>query len=63
MNVYFECRGCGALFLAKQERGVAPNGRSGTFHCEHCGSLVHHWAGLYSFSDWKYVRPDDQDEG
>jgi hypothetical protein len=56
MIVYFSCRGCGAVYTAVQERGAAPVISSGLFSCLRCGKPVHHWSGIYRYTDWKRVE-------
>ncbi|MGY4572514.1 DNA-directed RNA polymerase subunit RPC12/RpoP [Bradyrhizobium sp. USDA 3256] len=55
MLVYFSCRRCGTIYSAIQERLSTPVTSSGLFSCVRCGTPVHHWAGLYSYTDWKRV--------
>jgi hypothetical protein len=56
MIVYFSCHGCAAVYSAVQERSAAPVISSGLFNCLCCGKPVHHWAEIYSFTDWKCVE-------
>ncbi|MGY4311229.1 transcription elongation factor Elf1 [Bradyrhizobium sp. JR3.5] len=52
-KVYFSCRGCGTIYSASQERSSTP--ASGLFSCLTCGKPVHHWSGIYDYTDWKRV--------
>ena len=52
-KVYFSCRGCGTIYSASQERSSTP--ASGLFSCLNCGKPVHHWSGIYDYTDWKCV--------
>lgn len=45
-----------------QERGAIAVVASATFKCKHCGKTVHHWSGMYTYSDWKSVGSHDEDE-
>ncbi|MVT63551.1 hypothetical protein GPL21_00285 [Bradyrhizobium pachyrhizi] len=55
MIVYFSCHGCGTIYSAVQERSSTPVISSGLFNCLHCGKPVHHWSGIYNYTDWKSV--------
>ncbi|WP_194459881.1 hypothetical protein [Bradyrhizobium sp. CCBAU 53421] len=65
VTVYFTCPGCGIVYSAIQKRGGNHSNTSGTFDCEQCGTLVHHWAGLYDYIEWRIASllrppPDEQ---
>lgn len=55
MIVYFSCPGCDAVYSAVQEPSAAPVIGSGLFSCLSCEKPVHHWTGIYCFTDWKRV--------
>ncbi|MGY4474820.1 hypothetical protein [Bradyrhizobium sp. USDA 3364] len=62
MIVYFSCGGCGATYAVVQERRAISVVTSGAFKCERCGKAVHHWSGMYAYSDWKYLGSRDDAE-
>jgi|UPI0004B479D1 hypothetical protein len=53
VTVHFTCLGCGIVYSAIQERSATHTNISGTFDCRQCGKLVHHWAGLYDYNEWR----------
>lgn len=60
---YISCRGCETVYSAIQERGSVPLNSTGSFDCIHCGKLVHHWAGIYSFHHWKVAASPSKGDG
>ncbi|MEY9436530.1 hypothetical protein ABIF14_003621 [Bradyrhizobium elkanii] len=53
VTVHFICIDCGIVYSASQERSASHTNTSGTFDCRQCGKLVHHWAGLYHYNEWR----------
>jgi hypothetical protein len=53
VTVHFSCPNCLSVYCAIQERRAEK--RYDAFHCDHCGTPVHEWTGLYDFFGWNAV--------
>ncbi|MGY4476330.1 DNA-directed RNA polymerase subunit RPC12/RpoP [Bradyrhizobium sp. USDA 3364] len=63
ITIHFACSNCGTVYSALQERGSIPLNSSGSFDCRRCGKLVHHWAGIYDYCEWRIVTVPHKKNG